>query len=461
MIRIFTAITKYLTLIFMALYTFKCFSYFVAKNKKKRTSNLNKQVFYIFAIHLMCYMKLFLWKHEVKFVLFYFTQVFICILYMVLFQKSYKNVSRLITNNMVFLLMIGYIMLTRLSFDLAIRQAVMGTIALFITSFIPFVLRRLKNIRKWNVFFGVTGLLLLVTVFIPGLGLSIYGSRNWIQIGSFSLQPMEFVKILFIFFVASSLVKANTLADIIINAVISVLFMLILILEKDFGAMLIFYICYISMVYLATSRARFFFGGILAAVAAVVLGYILLKDTSLFDHVMTRVNAWKDPFKDIYGGGYQLSESLFAIGTGGFIGAGLGDGMPGYIPVSESDFIFSAICEELGVIFGLSLILIYVSSFIAMCNISMKIRSPFYKYITFGIAVCMITQVLLNIGGVTKFIPSTGVTLPLVSHGFSSVFSTLIMYSIVQYTYILVNDEAEYVEKEKQRILELAEQPEY
>ncbi|MBR0515610.1 MAG: FtsW/RodA/SpoVE family cell cycle protein [Eubacterium sp.] len=457
MIRIFTAITKYLTLIFMALYTFKCFSYFVAKNKKKRTSNLNKQVFYIFAIHLMCYMKLFLWKHELKFVLFYISQVFVCVMYMVIFHQCYKNVSRLITNNMVFLLMIGYIMLTRLDFQLAIRQAVMGTGALFATSFIPFILRRLKNIRKWNVFFGVTGLMFLMTVFIPGLGLSIYGSRNWIHIGSFTAQPMEFVKILFIFFAASSLVKANTMADIIINAVISVLFLLILIAEKDFGAMLIFYICYISMVYLATSRARFLIGGILAAVGAVAVGYILFKDTSLFGHVMTRVNAWKDPFADIYGGGYQLSESLFAIGTGGFIGAGLGDGMPGYIPVSESDFIFAAICEELGVIFGLSLILIYLSSFIAMCNIAMKCRSPFYKYITFGIAVCMIIQVLLNIGGVTKFIPSTGVTLPLISHGISSVFSTLIMYSIVQYTYILVNDEAEYVEKEKQRLSDAGE----
>jgi peptidoglycan glycosyltransferase len=126
--------------------------------------------------------------------------------------------------------------------------------------------------------------------------------------------------------------------------------------------------------------------------------------------------------------------------------------MPYLIPVAESDFIFSAICEELGVLFGLALILIFVSTFIAITNIAMKCKRPFFKYVAFGIAVCLIFQVLLNIGGVTKFIPSTGVTLPLVSYGVSSVFSTLIMFAIVQYTYILVNKEAEKIEKEKARI---------
>jgi peptidoglycan glycosyltransferase len=167
---------------------------------------------------------------------------------------------------------------------------------------------------------------------------------------------------------------------------------------------------------------------------------------------MVRITAWKDPFGHIESSGYQLSESLFAIGSGGFAGRGLGRGMPYYIPVAESDFVFSAICEELGVIFGLALLLIYLSSFIAIQNIAMKCKDPFYKYVTFGIAIIYIFQVFLNIGGVTKFIPSTGVTLPLISYGISSVFSTLIMFSIIQYAYILVGDEADELEKEKERI---------
>lgn len=458
MSRIFSIVTKYLTLIFMALYTMKCFSYFVAKTTKKRNSIVNRQVFYIFAIHLMCYAKLFIWRQNVKFLIIYGVSIVSSILYMLIFTKVYKNVSRLLINNMLFLLLIGYIMLTRIEVSMAIKQLIMGTIALVFTSFIPAIMRKMKKMKNWTVFFGVAGIFLLMTVFIPGLGLSIYGSRNWIHIGSFTAQPMEFVKILFVFFVASSLYKAKTMKEIIINGIISVVFMLILILEKDFGAMIIFYLCYISMVYLATSRSRFLYGGIILAVAAVIIGYVLFKNTSLFDHVMIRYNAWKNPFKDIYGGGYQMSESLFAIGTGGFIGSGLGDGLPGYIPVVESDFIFSAICEELGVVFGLALILIYLSSFIAMCNISMKCRSPFHKYMSFGFAICMVLQVFLNIGGVTKFVPSTGVTLPLISNGMSSVFSTLIMFALVQYTNILVYEEADHVEKEKQRILESAEE---
>ncbi len=457
MLRLFTVITKYMILICMALYTLKCYTFFVAKNKEKRSSNLNKQVFYIFMIHFLCYLKLVLWKHDVKIILLYLGEVTVSILYMAIFHSVYKKVSRLITNNVIFLLTIGYIMLTRLDMKLALRQFVMGTFALFITSFIPAIMKSLKKMKKWNVMYGVTGIFFLLTVFVPGLGQSIYGSRNWISIGGFSLQPMEFVKILFILFVASSLVKASTLSDIIINAVISVIFMLILIAEKDFGAMIIFYICYISMVYLATSRPIFFFGGIFGAAAVIALGYLALKNTAFFSHIMVRVDAWKDPFADIYGGGYQLSESLFAIGTGGFIGTGLGEGLPGLIPVAESDFIFSAICEELGTLFGLALILIYLSSFIAMCNIAMKCRSPFHKYMTFGISVCFIIQVLLNIGGVTRFIPSTGVTMPLISHGISSVFSTLIMFAMVQYTYILVSEEAENVEKEIERL----QQPAY
>ena len=461
MLRVFSVTTKYLILICMALYTFKCYSYFTAKNKEKRNSNLNKQVFYIFMIHFLCYVKLVIWSKDVKVMLLYIAEVAVSVIYMAVFHSVYKKVSRLITNNVIFLLTIGYIMLTRLDMKLALRQFIMGTLALFVTSFIPAIMKSLPKMKKWNVLYGIAGIFFLLTVFVPGIGMSAYGSRNWIHIGSFTLQPMEFVKILFILFVASSLVKASTLTDIIINAVISIVFMLILIAEKDFGAMIIFYICYISMVYLATSRPVFLFGGIFGAAAVIVLGYLLLKDTSFFSHIMVRVKAWRNPFDDIYGGGYQLSESLFAIGTGGFIGTGLGEGLPGYIPVAESDFIFSAICEELGALFGLALILIYLSSFIAMCNIAMKIRSPFHKYMTLGISICFIIQVLLNIGGVTRFIPSTGVTMPLISHGISSVFSTLIMFAMVQYTYILVNNEAENVEKEIEKLSAYGNAPEY
>ncbi|HBZ02245.1 MAG TPA: FtsW/RodA/SpoVE family cell cycle protein [Lachnospiraceae bacterium] len=444
-------ISKYLVLIFMTLYTIKCFTYFTAKDREKRTSNLNKQIFYIFMIHFLCHVMLLINMQESKIILYYFIEILIAVVYIVTFRNVYKKSSRLLTNNVAFLMLIGYTILLRLSPKLAIRQFILASVGLVITLFIPLILSKLKNVKNWSTFYGIFGIIFLASVFIPGVGKEIYGSRNWIEIAGFSLQPMEFVKIIFIFFVASSLVKVNTLKELVINAMIAATFMLVLVAEKDFGAVLLFYICYFMMVYLATSRPSFMLLGIGLFVFACFAGYVLFKN-SLFSHIMVRITAWKEPFKYIDSEGYQISESLFALGTGGFAGTGLGRGMPYIIPVAESDFVFSAISEELGVIFGLALILIYLSSFIAMQNIAMKCKNPFYKYVTFGIAICYIFQVFLNIGGVTKFIPSTGVTLPLISYGVSSVLSTLIMFSIVQYTYILVSEEADNVEKERQHI---------
>jgi peptidoglycan glycosyltransferase len=246
------------------------------------------------------------------------------------------------TNNVAFLMLIGYTVLLRLSPKLAVRQFILASIGLGVTIFIPFILGKFRNMKDRYILFGIFGILLLLSVFLPGVGKVVNGSRNWIDLKFISLQPMEFVKIIFIFFVASSLVKLSTLKELIINAAISAGFMLVLVLEKDFGAVMLFYVVYFSMVYLATSRAIFPILGLIFMVAACALGYMLFKD-SLFAHIVVRVLAWKDPFayQDTYG--YQVCESLFGISSGGFAGTGLGNGMPYLIPVAESDFIFSAI----------------------------------------------------------------------------------------------------------------------
>ena len=456
--HIIVTVAKYLNLLFVILYTLKCFSYFTAKNKKKRNSNLNKQIFYIFAMHFLCHVCLYINTEKAYIIYYYLIEISIAIFYIVLFHFAYKHASRLITNNIVFLMLVGYTMLTRLNTQRAIKQFILATAALFICSFIPFIMGKLKDMHKWNMRYAALGLILLISVFVPGLGYEAWGSRNWIHIGSLTLQPMEFVKILFILFVASALVKAETMKDIVINSGFAVLFMGVLAIEKDFGAIAIFFVTYVLMVYLATGRMIFMLGGFSLAIIAVIIGYLLFKD-SLFSHIMVRVEAWKDPFRYYETYGYQVSQSLFAIGTGSFVGSGLGNGMSYIIPAVENDFIFSAICEELGLVFGLALILIYVSQFIAIVNIAMKCKKPFYKYVTFGIAITYIVQTFLNIGGVIKFIPSTGVTLPLISYGVSSVFSTLILMNMVQYTYILVSREAEEIEKEREDIIKRAAEP--
>ena len=140
--------------------------------------------------------------------------------------------------------------------------------------------------------------------------------------------------------------------------------------------------------------------------------------------------------------GYQICQSLFAIGTGGWFGAGLNQGQPEKIPVVEQDFVFSAISEELGGIFSLCLIMVCMSCFLMFLNIAMQLKDSYYKLVALGLGTTYGFQVFLTIGGVIKFIPSTGVTLPLVSYGGSSLFGTIIIFAIIQGFYISRESEA-------------------
>ena len=245
MINIICEVSKYLVLLFMVLYTVKCFSVLSSKNEEQKRKKLNKQIGYVFVIHFLCYLILYLRLGQLKILIFYVAQIFVAILYMVLYHSIYKDSSRLLTNNASFLLLIGYIMLTRLNFNLAVKQFIFATVGLIITAFIPYIMLKWKKMKDCGVLYGVIGLLFLLTVFIPGLGSEKYGSRNWINLGHLSVQPMEFVKILFVFFVASMLVKASTFKELFVNALISAAFMGVLVLEKDLGAAVIFYITYV------------------------------------------------------------------------------------------------------------------------------------------------------------------------------------------------------------------------
>ena len=164
------------------------------------------------------------------------------------------------------------------------------------------------------------------------------------------------------------------------------------------------------------------------------------------------MEAWRNPFYNYDTTGYQISQSLFAIGAGGWFGTGLFLGRPETIPVASKDFVFSAICEEFGGVFGIALILICMNTFLLICNISLKIENRFYKLIALGLGAEYGFQVFLTIGGVTKFIPMTGITLPLVSYGGSSVLSTIILLAIIQGLYILREDEGEERERERKRL---------
>ena len=196
------------------------------------------------------------------------------------------------------------------------------------------------------------------------------------------------------------------------------------------------------MLFVATGSYLYLFSGLLCGSGASVVAY------QLFAHVRTRVAAWKNPWADIDNRGYQITQSLFAIGTGGWFGMGLYQGMPYKIPVVEKDFVFAAISEELGGIFALCVLLICLGCFLQFVLLAAQMQALFYKLIAFGLAMVYAVQVFLTVGGVTKFIPSTGVTLPLVSYGGSSILSTFIIFGVIQGLYILKrNDEEDYEEE--------------
>lgn len=456
MVNIIINVSKYFIILLMALYTFSCFFVFRNKEEAEKEQKLNRQIVYVFLIHFLSYLTLALSNHErmLAIVIFYGLQILVATIYMYLYHYIYPYSNRVITNNMSFMLLIGYTMLTRLDFSLAKKQFVIATVSLIAVSIIPFIMDKYKNLRKYGIAYGILGILALSSVFV--IGVEQYGSVNWISIAGITIQPSEFVKILFGFFIASMLSKSRNLKQVIVITAFACVHMGILVLEKDLGGALIFFIIFITMIYVGTGKARYLVAFVAGGFAMAGLAFLLFKD-KLFDHVMVRVNVWRDPWADISGSGYQITQSLFAIGSGGYFGAGLTKGSPNVIPVSVSDFIFSAIAEEFGVIFALLLILVCLSCFITFISIAMKVENRFYKTMAFGFAICYIFQTFLSIGGVTKFIPSTGVTIPLISYGGSSVLSSLVMFSIMQGISTIENKESKLDEEKQEKNHQLNE----
>ncbi len=441
MTKILIELSKYLIIFAITIYTYKGFSIFRFHDEETKENVLRIQNQLMFAIHFMAYLVIFLTTNKLSILVFYIGQVIFLSAVIALYRVIYPKASKLIINNMCMLLAISFIILTRLSYTKSIKQFKIVIVAMVITLFIPYLLKKMKFLDKLGYLYGGIGIGLLGLVAIAGS--TSYGAKLSFSFAGVSLQPSEFIKITFVFFVAALLSKTKELKQIVIVTGIAALHVLILVASKDLGGALIFFITYVFMLYVATKEYLYLTGGLLSGAFAAIAGY------KLFSHVRVRVIAWKDPFLVIENEGYQISQSLFAIGTGGWFGMGLYQGIPDTIPVVDQDFIFSAIVEELGGIFGLCLILICVSCFVMFMNIAMQARNQFYRLVALGLSLMYGFQVFLTIGGVTKFIPLTGVTLPLVSYGGSSILSTLIIFAIIQGLYIIKQDEDEEIEKVK------------
>lgn len=439
MINLIIDVSRYFMILLIAVYTYLNFRIFSVKDEIKKKKICRRQNFAMFTIHLLAYIIIWFETKDEKLLVFYLAQVLFFLVYLFFCRLLYRNISRLLVNNMCMLLSVSFIMLTRLSFDKAMKQFAIVVAAAVITLVIPFVIDRVWQLSRIPWFYGIGGILLLGIVCIAGT--SSFGAQLSLGVGDFSIQPSEFVKISYVFFIATMFYRSTDFKTVIIVTAVAAIHVLILVISKDLGSALIFFVAYIFMLFVATGKWIYLLAGVGGGSLASLLAY------QIFDHVKTRVMAWQNPWSDIAGKGYQITQSLFAIGTGGWFGMGLYRGMPKKIPVVEKDFIFSAISEELGAVFALCILFICLGCFLQFMMIASRMQAVFYKLIAFGLGTIYIFQVFLTVGGVTKFIPSTGVTLPLVSYGGSSILSTFIIFGIIQGLYILKrNEEEEYEE---------------
>ena len=434
--------SKYIVIVLMILYTLYSFLVFTYDDEHRQKSLYRKQNVLTLLMHLICFLVLYFEDPKTEMIYFYGAQVVFFLAAIILYTTLYPKIARVILNHMLMLLAIGLIMITRLKFAQGVKQFVFMVIALIISLIVPVIVRKVRMLADLKILYGIVGVVSLLAVLVAG-SIS-HGAKLGFTVGPINIQPSEFVKLLFVFFVASSLYKKKDFRTVCITTVIAAAHVLILVISRDLGAALIIFVVYLVMIYAATGKALYPLAGIAAGSVAAVGAY------HIFSHVQNRVIAWRDPIASYDSQGYQVAQSLFAIGTGGWFGMGLCQGMPETIPVATSDFIFAALCEELGIFFGLCLILICLSCYIMFLNVAMKFRSVFYKLVALGLGTCYIAQTFLNIGGVIKFIPSTGVTLPLISYGGSSLISTMIMFAIVQGLYLLREDEEKSIEKKRQ-----------
>ncbi len=274
--------------------------------------------------------------------------------------------------------------------------------------------------------YTLAGLSLLAVVLV--LGSEMFGAKNWLTIKSITFQPSEFVKLTFILAMAALLIREakSKYWNLLLVSVVAALHVGLLALSNDFGGALIFFVVYLLMLFVVSADVLFPTAALLSGSLAALLAY------QYSGHIKERVMAWQDPFSCIEEEGYQMAQSLFAIGSGGWTGTGLYGGMPKTVPIVKSDFIFSAIAEEFGAVFAALLLCIYINCIIWMMAMALERKKPFFFAAATGAVSLFGVQLFLNVGGVIKLIPSTGVTLSFISYGGSSLFSSIFLFQGIQ-----------------------------
>ena len=438
-----TEIAKYVICGCLIAYVFFSFLVFIYKGEKRRRWIYVFHTAFLFLTQLACFIQIIAKTGSKRYLLLLTIQMIVLITTITLFHGIYPDGNRLIINNMCFMLMVGMIVITRVSYWKGIKQFAIASVSLVIAFLIPELLFRLEILERWGYVFAGLGLLILGILLVYGSVAN--GSKINFRIAGISIMPSEIVKPIFVFFAASVLSRKNDFKSVVIASAVAALHVAILVVLKDLGSALIYFMVYMCILLVATNQPLYFIGGLALAGVASTFAY------NHFPHIQVRVSAFLDPWSKIDTGGYQITQSLFAISAGGWFGLGLYGGNPSSIPYVEEDFIFAAIAEELGIIFACGLVAICISTFIMILLEAYKIRNEFGRLMCVGFAVTYIFQVFLTVGGNSKFIPLTGVTLPLVSYGGTSVLVTIVMFALVEGECLVRSDERyqDYLERKR------------
>ncbi len=352
-----------------------------------------------------------------------------------------------------FLAAIGFIEVYRLNRDLAALQRWSLLVAAGIAALVLFLLRNegVAVLRRFRYIFLLIAVVLLLLPLLPEAfpihGAEVFGSRLWVRFDvpivgrTLSFQPGEIAKVLLTIFLASYLADRHlamaagtrklgpmTIPDprqffpLFVAAAAS---FLVLIYQRDLGASLLLFGLFVGMIYIATGRTAYLLaGGLLAAIGGVLA-------FTAFDHVQRRVEAWLHPFEDFADTGYQIAQSLFALGSGSLTGSGLGLGRPDLIPAAATDFVFAAVGEEMGFAGSIAVITGFALLIAAGFGIALRARDVFRKFLAAGLTLVLGMQAFLIIGGVTRLLPVTGITLPFMSYGGSSLIANMVMLALL------------------------------
>ncbi len=340
-------------------------------------------------------------------------------------KKYYPMGDRLIFLLAVLLCSIGLIMLFRLNKTIALKQLVWLVIGIVMFLFVVLYLKKglIKYAKYKYLFLAGTIIFMAMATFI---GVEILGAKNWVKIGPYGFQPSEFGKIFLILYLSTALSDITSRKQLIEPGIAIIVSLGFMVLQRDLGTALIIFAVSVTMVYLATSKKLY------VLISLGLFGAGGAASYAIFGHIRRRFMIWLNPWDYVYNESYQLVQSMYAIAMGGLFGRGLGMGHPGYVAVNESDFIFSVICEEMGLLMGLAILILHFLLFYRSIRSAIHAENNFTKLLTAGLSVMIATQTLVIVGGVTGFIPLTGITLPFVSYGGTSLLISFLALSIIQ-----------------------------